>query len=218
VSREKRRQTEDEILKAAEVAARELRGFAPMPRWLTIGRGLVILRRRAMEETGAKKPNGSGYQLRFGAMLRQHGMDWICHTTRAAIINIVENLKEVERRLAKLPDERRIRMGLNSPQVIWNFVLSERRKEAGKDGKGLRPEDPVICAEKFQSLVDTIAESLPSGDVVEIAVSVCEVLGFRVPDAVLKRAQRRERIQPTTTAIYPTKPLPWSPFAMEPVR
>src|SRR5262249_4138366 len=103
-SRSERRQSEDEILKEAEAASRELKGFASMPGWFKVGYGLVVLRRRAVEQSGAKGPMGVAYSVRFGALVRQHGMGWITRTTRCAVVNIVENLPEVERRLAKLPD------------------------------------------------------------------------------------------------------------------
>jgi hypothetical protein len=212
VSREKRRQSEDEILKEAEAAARDLKGFVPMPRWIKIGMGLVILRRRAIEESGAKGAMGVAYSVKFGALVRQHGFGWITRTTRWAAICIVENLKEVERRLAKLDDTKRIAMGLNCPQVIWNFVLSERSKERGIKPK--HSERPMMHDAEFAQLVDTIADGLVSGNVVEMALNVCECLGFRVPKAAIKRAQRREGIVQPRYHLPQQQSLPWSPFAL----
>jgi hypothetical protein len=206
VTRSERRQSEDEILKEAEAAARDLKGFAPMPKWLMIGRGMVVLRKRALEESGARRPMGVGYSVKFGALIRQHGFGWIARTTRCAVINIVENLPEVERRLSRLPDDRRLT--LNNPQCIWNFVLSERRKEAGKAVRHRWRERQLLPEADFNNLVEAIAETMVSGDAVSVAISVCHVLNFAVPKQVLQRATRKSR--PVNSPLQ----LPWSPFAL----
>jgi hypothetical protein len=123
VTRSERRQSEDEILKEAEAAARDLKGFAPMPKWIMIGKGLLILRRRAMEDSGAKRPIGIGYSVKFGSLIRQHGFGWITRTTRWAIMCIVKNLKS-RRQCAEYQApgarSRRAAMCHRSRRFAWN--------------------------------------------------------------------------------------------------
>jgi hypothetical protein len=147
--------------------------------------------------------------VQFGALIRQHGFGWIARTTRAAIMNIVENPKEVERRLAKLPDD--ARAAKNNPQVIWNFVLSERRKEAGKAVSHRWRERQLLPEADFNNLVEAIAETMVSGDAVTVAMSVCHVLDFAVPKKVLQRATRQSR-----PIVYSSmlEERPWSPFEL----
>ena len=109
------RRNDDEIVLEGEAALRRIRGSAPVQDWLKIGRALLVLRKRAMKEVGAKKPRGLPYVTRNSALLRQHGFMAISRSARQTAMLVVENLPAIEAWLETLPDERRL--GLNHPMV-----------------------------------------------------------------------------------------------------
>jgi hypothetical protein len=201
------RQGEDEIILEGEAALRRIRGAAPMKDWISIGRALLVLRGRAMHEVGASKPRGLPYVTRNSALLRQHGFMAISKSARQTAMLVVENLPAIEAWLETLPDERRL--GLNHPMVVWRGYLAARRKRNSRISEGAWRDRKMMPQEDFKTLFDAIAEALPSGDALHIAMSACRALGFAVPKSALRRAQEQEsRPRPT----YP--PLPWSPFAL----
>jgi hypothetical protein len=69
-SREEIKLNEDQVIAEGEAALRRIRGSRPMVDWIAIGRALLVLRKRAMAETDAKKPRGVLYVRRNSALLR----------------------------------------------------------------------------------------------------------------------------------------------------
>jgi hypothetical protein len=201
------RRNDDEIVLEGEAALRRIRGSAPMQDWLKIGRALLVLRKRAMQETGTKKPRGLPYVTRNSALLRQHGFMAISRSARQTAMLVVENLPAIEAWLATLPDDKRL--GLNHPMVVWRGYLAAQRKRNNRISEGAWRDRKMMPEGDFQALFAAIAETLPSGDAMTISMSACRALGFAVPKSALRRAQEQEsRSRP------PHPPLRWSPFAL----
>jgi hypothetical protein len=160
-----------------------------------------------MQEVGAAKPRGLPYVTRNSALLRQHGFMAISRSARQAAMLVVENLPTIEAWLATLPDDKRL--GLNHPMVVWRSYLAAQRKRNDRTSEGAWRDRKMMPEGDFQALFDAIAETLPSGDALHIAMSACRALGFAVPKSALRGAQEQEsRSRPTYA------PLPWSPFAL----
>jgi len=89
---------------------------------------------------------------------------------------VVENLPAIERWLAKLPDERR--MELNRPITVWRGFLAATK--GSKQSDKWRDRKPMP-AEDFNKVPAAVAEALPSGEVITIAIAVIRAQGFAVP-------------------------------------
>jgi hypothetical protein len=163
------------------------------------------LRKRAMSESGAKRPIGVDYAIVFGRLVRQHGFGDIARTSRWAIMRVTECLPLIEAELASLPDTERIE--LNSPQLIWAWYSKLSR------GKRERKQTPVRGYQKrmrmtaFNRLMDAIDEG---GNTYEMALRICKALGYSPPRRALKDAEERPS---SHRMVYPAA-LPWSPFSL----
>jgi hypothetical protein len=191
------RRSDDEVIAEGEAALRRIRGARPMPDWIKVGRALLVLRKRAMQEVNAKKPRGITYVTRNHALLRQHGFLAITKSTRQCAMLVVENLPAIEAWLKTLDDP----TGLNHPVVIWRGYLKAKKhrtrvSEGAWRGRQFMPEAD------FAKILQAIVETLPSGDAVTIAKSVVRAMGYAVPR---KAYCGREIVTPPPTV--------WSPFA-----
>jgi hypothetical protein len=200
-AREQLKLTEDQVLAEGEAALRRIRGSAPMKDWLAIGRALLVLRKKAMVETGAKKPRGLPYVTRNSALLRQHGFLVISRLSRQTAMLVVENLPAIEKWLAKLPDERRL--CLNHPMVVWRSYLADKKR--GGEGEKWR-DRKMLAEEDFARLVQAMAESLDSRDPVRLAVAAAQALGYAIPRRVFCGQHDYVR--------RPQPVMPWSPFEL----
>jgi hypothetical protein len=70
---------DDQVLAEGEATLRRIKDSRPMVDWISIGKALLVLRRKATAETGAKKPRGVAYCGRNSALVRQHGFMVISH-------------------------------------------------------------------------------------------------------------------------------------------
>jgi hypothetical protein len=192
---------DDEVIAEGEAALRRIRGALPMTDWLAIGRALLVLRKRAMQETDAERPRGIFYVRRNSALLRQHGFLTISKSARQTAMLVVENLPAIEHWLAKMPDERR--HDLNHPMVIWRAYLAAKKRdkarEQWRDRKMLPEED-------FARLVQAMAETLDSQDPVRLAVAAARALGYAIPRRVFCGQHNYVR--------RPQPVMPWSPFEL----
>jgi hypothetical protein len=155
---------DDEVIAEGEAALRRIRGAAPMKDWLAIGRALLVLRKKAMAETDAKKPRGILYVTRNHALLRQHGFLAISKSARQTAMLIVENLPAIEAWLKKLPDERRI--SLNHPMCVWRSYLAAKKRHEHSSKGGWR-DRKTMPEEDFARLVEAMAESLETHDPIQ---------------------------------------------------
>src|SRR5262249_8484698 len=95
---------------------------------------------------------------------------------RQTAMLVVENLPAIERWLAKLPDGRR--MELNRPITVWRGFLAATK--GSKQSDKWRDRKPMP-AEDFNKVPAAVAEALPSGEVITIAIAVIRAQGFAVP-------------------------------------
>jgi hypothetical protein len=180
-----------------------------MQDWLKIGKALLVLRKRAMQEVGASKPRGLPYVTRNSALIRQHGFTAISRSARQTAMLVVENLPSIEAWLKTLPDDRAL--GMNHPMVAWRSYLAAKRNRNNRISEGAWRARKSMPQEDFQALFDAIAESLQSGDVMTIAKAVVRSLGYAIPRSAFKRGAKEEQHQ---RPMYAATELPWSPFAV----
>jgi hypothetical protein len=64
--------------------------------WIPVSDALVLLSQRAMKLAATNAPKGRQYALHFNALLRDHELDDIPKTTRAAAIHCGHHLKRIE--------------------------------------------------------------------------------------------------------------------------
>ena len=120
--------------------------------WEPVCNSLAVLSHKAMRLAATNQPKGKQYSLHFNALLKDHELDEIPKTTRAAAIKCGHHLKLIERHLETFKKgDYATYLRMNHPQAVWGvikpFTLSDeekveadrlkREREAAKAGNEL---------------------------------------------------------------------------------
>lgn len=120
--------------------------------WLTIGRALRLGRRRAMEEAGAPRPEGSAYNRVYGQWLREHGFT-LDKSDRAKLLNVSEREYEIVAWRESLPESEQLK--LIHPATVWRRYAHTHEPFKGKNTKRERAQaaeaDAAVRSEKAEA-------------------------------------------------------------------
>jgi hypothetical protein len=109
--------TEEEAIRRGQAAWDRLRGNSTFTDWIVVGAAHVLGRAAAMHEARTNKPQGRSYNVAFAAWARKFGFADLDKGDRARLFNVMDNRKEIDPWLKKLPLKERVR--LNHPNSIW---------------------------------------------------------------------------------------------------
>jgi hypothetical protein len=127
-------ESEQRIIDMGRSAWVELKVKPDWHRWIFVGQALDAGRTQCMRTARANQPAGRGYNEAFGRWLRRNDLDDLDKPTRAALLECIANLAEIERWRGNLPQARR--NDLNSPRTVlryWRLSLAEgKAPTAGK--------------------------------------------------------------------------------------
>jgi hypothetical protein len=123
----------NECLRAGQEAWKRLLSCHTRHDWMLVGKALQLLRVEAMHSAHTNKPEGRRYNQEFSDLLKANGFAGIDKATRSRLFAILNNIAEIERWLATVPTNKKLR--LNHPNTIWRAYQKTAVKKSEDDTK-----------------------------------------------------------------------------------
>ena len=98
--------------------------------WKLLGAALLVGKKHALNVANKFRPEGSKYNKAFGDWCQVHGLDEIDKSDRGKLLKIMENIDEIEKWRAKLPEGKRVQ--LNHPSSVWRAWTCPNRGNRGR--------------------------------------------------------------------------------------
>jgi hypothetical protein len=127
----------DRVCRQGTEAWRRLKKEKSWGDWLKVGEALQVGREWAMNQAGANRPWGKGYNTAFGEWLMKYKLDDMDKGDRSRLFDVMDNLPQIEEWRQTLAMTERLR--LNHPNAVLRkckaFMKPEPRPEDGEPPK-----------------------------------------------------------------------------------
>jgi hypothetical protein len=186
------------VIIEGEIAWQRLRTSPTLPDWLAVGRALLMLRKRAIEQAGSYR--GIKYSRANSELLDKHGFREISKSARQSSMLMVENWPAIERWLAGFEVDR----GLNHPVVIYRGWLASQRspkhiKRHATDGTWRNRQRLEPSA--FAKVYAAVRPLLPDQDdtvIKDVCYAATRALGLAVPASVYRARKHSQHMEART--------------------
>jgi hypothetical protein len=146
--------TEARIVRQGQEALETVNRAASFSGWLCIGKALLVLRRRALQETGAERPLGRVYSAALSRLVKAHNFDRIAAPTRSVAIELAEHGDQITAWRNSLPARRRKRL-------VHPLSVTRRWRAAIGQNTSLRSRDLKWEAQTAWARLVACARALP---------------------------------------------------------